>query len=515
MRRGIKVYCGDIDFFPPKEYYNKDCKPCRKEKAKMGFRSKLNRLTSGRYGTLLMNTLLFGLSTFSSKFLGLVMMKFYTAHMTPTETGVADLITTTANFLTPIAALGITESIIRFGLDKETDKKDVLSTGLFVLACGFGVLLLCSPLVNMYEKTSRYTWLVYLYILAACLKAIISQFVRSQGHVRLFAIDGICSTLYVVGLNILSLGVFHFGVTGYVMSTVLGDFISSIALFIICKLWRFVKFRIDKKVLKSMIIYSLPMIPNTVCWQITNTSDRYMVTYFCGVEVNGIFAVACRIPSVITAVSVIFNRAWQMSAFKDEAKEIKQKFYSNVFKLYQTAIFSAMSLIILLVQPLTRLLVTGEDYYTSWSYAPFLIVAVGFSCFSTFLGTIYMDSKKNIMAMVTTMIGAGVNIILNFILIPRFGPYGGAFATFFSYFTMVVLRLIDTRKMLPLNFGPVRLFGCTALIMAQCLLCIGQETIPYALLGEGICTVSMIALQGLPLLKDLKGQRLLKKPQKG
>ena len=349
----------------------------------MGLKNKLKRLLGGRYGTLLMNTLLFGLSTFSSKFLGLIMMKFYTAHMTPAETGVADLIATTANLLTPIAALGITESIVRFGLDKETDKKDVLSTGLTVLTCGFGVLLLCFPLVRLYESTGPYTWLIYLYVLAACLKAIISQFVRSQGHVKLFAIDGILSTVYVVIFNILALGVFDFGVTGYILSTVLADFISSATLFVICKLWRFVKFKVDKKVLKAMIIYSLPMIPNTICWQITNTSDRYMVTYFCGVEVNGIFAVACRIPSVITAVSVIFNRAWQMSAFKDEAREVKIDFYSTVFKLYQTAIFTAMGGIILLVQPLTRLLVTGEEYFASWSYATFLIVAVGFSCFST------------------------------------------------------------------------------------------------------------------------------------
>ncbi len=477
----------------------------------MGLTSKLKKLTSSRYGTLLLNTLLFGLSTFSSKFLGLIMMKFYTAHMTPAETGVADLIVTTANLITPIAALGITESIVRFGLDKETDKKDVLSTGLIILSCGFAVLLCCFPLVNMYDKTSQHTWLVYLYVLAACLKAIISQFVRSQGHVKLFAIDGILSTLYVVGLNILSLGVFDFGVTGYILSTVLADFISSITLFIICRLWNFIKFKVDKKVLKAMIIYSLPMIPNTICWQITNTSDRYMVTHFCGVDVNGIFAVACRIPSVITAVSVIFNRAWQMSAFKDESKEIKQQFYSNVFKMYQTAIFGAMGIIILLVQPLTRILVTGEAYFASWSYAPFLIVAVGFSCFSTFLGTIYMDSKKNFMAMVTTMAGAVVNVILNFILIPIFGPYGGAFATFFSYFVMVVLRLISTRKLLPLKFGPVRLFGCTAIVLLQCLICIWQDKIPFALGWEVLCIIVMLFMQGLPLLREMKGQHYLKR----
>jgi O-antigen/teichoic acid export membrane protein len=476
----------------------------------MGLGSRLKKLTGGRYGTLLINTLLFGLSTFSSKFLGLVMMKFYTAHMTTAETGTADLITTTANMLAPIAALGITESIIRFGLDKETDKRDVFSTGLAVLACGFAVLLCFFPLLRLYNNTASYIWLVYLYVLCSCLKAIISQFVRSQGHVRLFAIDGVCSTLYVLVLNVLSLGVFHFGVTGYILSTVLSDLISSIALFCICKLWHFLRLRIDKKVLKAMILYSLPMIPNTICWQITNTSDRYMVTYYCGVDENGIYAVASRIPSVVTAVSVIFNRAWQMSAFKDESKLVKQQFYSNVFKMYQTAIFSAVSAIILLVQPVTRLLTTGEDYYSSWRYAPFLIVAVGFSCFSTFLGTIYMDHKKNMMAMVTTMIGAGVNLLLNFLLIPKYGPYGGAFATFFSYFTMVVLRLIDTRKLLPLRFGPVRLFGCTALVLAQCVICILQDQIPLAYPLEAACLIGVVALEGIPLLKDLKTQKMQK-----
>ena len=73
------------------------------------------------------------------------------------------------------------------------------------------------------------------------------------------------------------------------------------------------------------------------------------------------------------------------------------------------------------------------EYLESWKYTPFLLLATSFSCFVTFLGSIYMTEKKSVATLVTTALGAGANVILNALLIPRFGINGGTFATFASY----------------------------------------------------------------------------------
>lgn len=91
--------------------------------------------------------------------------------------------------------------------------------------------------------------------------------------------------------------------------------------------------------------------------------------------------------------------------------------------------------------------------YPSWKYVPFLVLSVIFSCFVTFLGTFYMVAKKNAMALVTTCVGAGLNLVLNYFLIPKYGVNGAAFATFACYFTVFVLRAVDTRRIVRLDLG--------------------------------------------------------------
>lgn len=106
-------------------------------------------------------------------------------------------------------------------------------------------------------------------------------------------------------------------------------------------------------------------------------------------------------------------QAWQISAFSQQAKKEKEEFYSNVFRSYQSIVFLIASGIILMIIPITYILVS-KSFFESWIFVPFLVISVIFSCFSSFLSTIYMAEKKNIMVMVTMFGGALINIILNF-----------------------------------------------------------------------------------------------------
>ena len=89
----------------------------------------------------------------------------------------------------------------------------------------------------------------------------------------------------------------------------------------------------------------------------------------------------------------------------------------------------------------------AEDYYTAWMYMPVLIIATVYSGLVTFMGSVYLVDKKSVQSLVTSMIGAGINVILNLILIPtKLGAIGAAIATFFSYFVVFIIRARDTRR---------------------------------------------------------------------
>lgn len=193
------------------------------------------------YRNLISNTVLFGISTFGARFLTFLLTPFYTRVLSSTEYGITDLLIQTGNLIIPIASVGIANGVIRYGLERSSNKASVFTTGILVTLAGFFVLALTSPLLGQLTFLSGYVRLVLLYVLAANLHSICNQFARALGHVRLFALDGILRTVLTILLNILLLAVFPMGAAGYVLANVLADGIAAVFVFSAAKEWRYLR----------------------------------------------------------------------------------------------------------------------------------------------------------------------------------------------------------------------------------------------------------------------------------
>lgn len=468
-----------------------------------------------KYHKLLSNTLIFAIGTFGSKLMVFLLMPLYTRVLTTADYGVMDIIVNTSNMLLPLVMVSINDGIIRFGLDRNSKKADVFSIGLATSLGGFLVFLCFYPAMKKIAFISDYTWLVYLYIFAAAMQSVSAQFIRAMGLVRLFAFNGILNTLCTIVCNILFLVVFKLGINGYVLSVILANLISMAFLWWAGRLWRFVKVRrLSKRTARQMIIYSLPLIPTTIMWSITNVSDRYLVTYFMGEAINGLYSVAYKLPTVISLISTIFTQAWQLSAIAESENEDRDKFYSDIFKSYQTVVFLAAGGILLLIKPVTRILVSPA-FFDSWEYTPFLVLSVVFSCFSNFYSSFYMATKKNVMAMVTIFVGAVMNLVLNFWLIPIYGAQGAAFATFASYITVFFIRVVDTRRLVYLDIAPMRLIQNFALLLIQAVLLLKNP--PHLFWFELITLTCMFLVNIRSILEVLRTtlRQLARRKKKG
>lgn len=458
-----------------------------------------------RYKKLISNTLIFAIGTFSSKVLVFLLIPFYTHVLAPAEFSVADLIVQTANLIIPVSSIGMSNAIIRFGLDRAADKRDVFSGGIAAIGGGYLLFLILYPLLSKVPTIGAHTYLVYFYVLTATLRSLCSQFVRSRELVRLYAFDGVLSTATVLIFNILFLAVFRLGIVGYVMATIISDALSTIFLFTIANLRRYIRFRgMDWSILGSMVRYALPLIPTTVFWWITNVSDRYFVSYMLGNDINGLYGIAYKIPTAITLVSGFFTDAWQMSAVTEDGPG-RDRFYSKVFGAYQALVFSAAAGLILFAKPITYIFMSGQDgkYYASWQYIPFLVMATSFSCFVTFLGSVYMVEKKTVSTLVTTVAGAVLNILLNFLLIPtKLGANGAAFATFISYFVVFVLRAIDTRRYVKIRWNAPVLVLNLVILLAQALVLLLVEK--DWILPEAVLCLLMLAVNFRQILINVQ-----------
>lgn len=428
-------------------------------------------MKQNKYTRLFSNTLIFTVGKFVSKLIVIFMLPFYTSYLTSAEYSTADLITNLCNLLIPMACLGVSEGIFRGAASKNVDKESFFTNGALLMIIGSAFFLAISPILNLFDYFNEYIWLIILYVLASNIHSVCSQYVCAIGRTKLFAGQGVLNTMLTVLLNILFLVGFDMGINGYVLSIVLADFLSTVFLVFVAKLYRaFIPKKIDKQILKELLRFCLPLIPSTVFWWITGVSDRYMVAYFCSNEINGLYAAAYKIPTLLTYVVIIFNDAWKLSAVAEsDNREECARFYSGVFKYYIAVMFAGGAILAVGAQIFSKILF-AESYFSAWIYIPILSAATVFTALDTFLGSAYFTVKRTGMSFWTSFIGAVLNVALNIILIPSDSVIGGAvgasIATLISYFAVFVIRAVTMRKFIPFRMYPVRLILNTVMITA-------------------------------------------------
>lgn len=457
----------------------------------------------GRYKKLFSNTAILALGTFASKFLVFFMLPLYTGCLLPEEYSTADLITQTANLLMPLACAGISTGVFRFAIDEAEDKRSVFSSGLAVLFVISAVFVLLSPLVGLFDALDGYVLLIAVYVLAANLHAVVAQYIRAKGNTMLFSLGGIIGTALTITFNLIFLLGLDMGVEGYVLSIILGDVIVTVLLFLLTRLYRDVDFTsVHRAKISDMLKYSIPMIPTTIFWWITSVSDRYLVIAMKGSEVNGLYAAAYKVPTLLTLLCTVFIDAWQFSAVGEQDEGERADFFTNVFAGFQGVMFMAASGLILIARPVTAILL-DELYFDSWQYIPVLSLAMAFSGLVTFMGSIYMVRKKSMHSFVTAAIGAVANIILNILLIPEYSAMGAAVATFASYLLVMIVRSIDALKMIRFKIGVWRLMFNTLALCAQCVVSVGA--VKGWLVWDILIFLAVVAVNGRDILMSVLG----------
>lgn len=455
-----------------------------------------------RYKNLILNTFILGIGTFSSKILVFLLLPIYTSYLSKSDYGVVDLIVQTSNLLIPVVSLGITNGVIRFGLDSSYRKKDVFTTGLVSVLGGFLIFLILATILSKIINFSAYIKLIYLYVFFSNLRSLCSQFVRAKNLIRLYSFDGVLSTFTTALFTILFIVKFKMGVYGYIYAIILSDFLSALFLFFSVKLYKYINFNFhNKAIVKNILKYTIPLIPTTILWWVTNVSARYFISYMLGTEANGLYAISYKIPTLITLLSTIFIDAWQISAIKEKNKTERENFFTNVFKSYASLVFISGSFLILTIKIVTSALVS-EAFYQSWQYAPFLILSTSFSCLVNFLGSIYFLEKKSNLSLITTLIGATVNISLNYLLIPRVGINGASFAAFISYMSVFIIRALNTRKFIKINWSTKKLAFNTIVLIVQSLVMLVE--IEYWVTIEILIFVIVFLTNGGDLLVSVK-----------
>ena len=152
-------------------------------------------------------------------------------------------------------------------------------------------------------------------------------------------------------------------------------------------------------------------------------------------------------------------------------------------ELMNFLLIAACSFLMLINVPLAKILYSAEFFY-AWMYVPPLLISVVFNCIALYIGGLFTAVKDTKTLATSTIIGAAVNTVLNFVLIPVWGAYGAAIATMLGYGAVLVMRHIILRKHIKIRIPWKRdITAYGVLIVQMCCAQMGYFSVAVHVIG--------------------------------
>ncbi|OKZ56996.1 MAG: hypothetical protein BHV99_02925 [Clostridium sp. 26_21] len=397
---------------------------------------------------LVKNTIIIFIGKFCTQFITLLLLPLYTHFLATEDYGYIDLIQTYLTFFIPLILLKIDAGIFRFLIDarkSEEEKNKIITNGIFIV---FVELIISTILFAIVVKifSVKYSILIVMNLISLSVLTFLLQIVRGIGKNKQYSFSSIIAAIVTIVLNLIFLVGFHKNGKYVLIASLISNIICTIYLLIANKIFKNVKIKyIDKKLIKDLLKYSMPMIPNELSWWIVHVSDRTIISYALGVAANGIYSVSCKFSNILSSIFNIFNLSWQESAALHINDTDKDEFFSNVInKVFN--LFICFCIGILACLPFVFELLIKDSYREAYKYVPILLLANIFSVLIGLIGSIYVAKKMTKEVAKTTMIAAIINLTIDVVLIKVIGIYAAAISTLVSYMLLAIYRYIDVQK---------------------------------------------------------------------
>ena len=394
------------------------------------------------------NTLILFLGKFATQFISLLLLPLYTHYLITDDFGIVDLLQTYITLFVPLLILRIDSAIFRFLIDVRNDeiqKKQIISNNIFLLVLSLIISLIAGIIViNIFNI--KYALLVIINIFSLMISNVFLQILRGLGKNLHYSISSIITGIITLLINIVLIVFYNWNASSILLSSIIANSICSLYVVFACKLYKYIDFKLVKKEeIKTILKYSLPMIPNSLSWWIVNVSDRTIITTILGSGLNGIYSVSCKFSNILNSIFSIFNMSWQESASLHINDEDRDVFFSNMInKLF--FIFFSCSLGIIVIIPLLFDILIGREYLEAYKYIPLILYGNVWNILISLIGGIYVAKKKTKEISNTTIISAIINIIVNICLIANIGLYAACISTIIAYMIMGIYRYVDCKK---------------------------------------------------------------------
>jgi O-antigen/teichoic acid export membrane protein len=218
---------------------------------------------------------------------------------------------------------------------------------------------------------------------------------------------------------------------------------------------------------KALMKFGLPYIPSGLAAMAIQVIDRPILRVLTDDATVGIYQANYRLGIFMMLIVSMYDYAWRPFYFSTAKEANAKEIFARVLTylvLFMSAIFLVLTFFIGDIAKLSIFgrHIIGSSYWSGLNIVPVVLLGYLFLGISTNLSAGIFIEKKTKYSPLVTGVGAVVNVVANFLLIPPFGMLGAAWATFIAYFIMAVTMYFVVQRIYPVSyeFGRLWKLGC-------------------------------------------------------
>jgi O-antigen/teichoic acid export membrane protein len=448
-------------------------------------------------------SLIYGIGGMLQRFMGLLLLPFFTRVLTPQDYGVVALVSLVSVAMSGLFTLGTGNSMgLLYYRELDIAKRPTIIWSNVLLLTGnavfwYSLVFVSAPMLSaLMFQSDRYADLIRLAILGSVFSTIADPwlaYLRLEEKAKRYVVITLISSLLSIGLSIWFVLVQGIGVKGVILAGTLAQGIMFAVIWLM--IGRELPFHINPSLFRPLVRIGFPSIFGLFSFLLIDYADRQMIERLVSLDALGVYSVGYSFAMVMSITTGAFGTAWPpffMSYLnrQNEARII----FARVLTYYLIGFGALIVLFFPAAKPIV-LMMTAPSFHEAHMVVG--LVAAGFmlkGCYLITLPGIYFAGKLHKQSAVE-WVAAIANIGLNLWLIPLFGIVGAALATFISYLTLPIFAWLVARHYLTVDYEWQRLVKISmAILLASALLYFLSARLDIGLVSTIIINAAVLLL---------------------
>ena len=425
-------------------------------------------------------TAIYGVSSIVGRIINFLLVPLYTNVLNPDEYGLLILMYSFVAVIYVFLIYGMETAYFRYS-ELHTDKKKVYNTSLisiFSTSIVFVIIaLIFSSDIASWIRQESYANYVQWFALIMALDAVAAipfAKLRADSRPIRFATIKFINIGINLGLNLFFILLCPYIVTNYSTGAVFNfiDFVynpnlglvsyvfisnlvaSAITILILLPEIFKVQLQFDFLLWKDLFKYAFPLLVIGFAFAMNEMFGRILMNYLLPEEIAfneiGVYSASIKLAILLSLFVQAFRYAAEPFFFAQEKEKNSKKVYAQVMKYFVIVMLLASLGILLYIDVIK--LVLGREFRSAIGVIPILLSAYIFIGIFYNLSFWYKLTNKTIYGAILALGGTLITIILNFILIPKYGYVGSAWATFACYLSMMIASYLWGRKVYKIDY---------------------------------------------------------------